>query len=90
MLPITSSPPRNAAGALPIPDGIKERIGLDRARSAWVVIVEANVFTWPGFDLVPQPNGGFVRGVITRGFFERIRDAMLNIRERSRMVDRDG
>jgi hypothetical protein len=87
VLPITSQSPRRAAGAVAIPDEVKARIGLDRARPAWVVTDEANMFTWPGFDLVPQPDGGFVRGTITRGMFERVRDAVL--RARARTVDRD-
>ena len=52
-------------------------MGLDPARDAWVVIDDANVFVWPGFDLVPQVGGGFVRGAVTRAFFERIREAVL-------------
>jgi mRNA-degrading endonuclease toxin of MazEF toxin-antitoxin module len=87
VLPITSRPPRRGGGAVAIPDDVQTRIGLDPARPAWVVIGEANMFTWPGFDLVPQPHGGFVRGEITRGFFERVRDAVL--RGRPRTVDRD-
>src|ERR1700674_4074881 len=59
VLPITS--PRAGANAVPIPDDVKARIGLDRARTAWVVIDDANMFTWPGFDLIPQRGGGFVR-----------------------------
>ena len=55
------------------------------------IIDDANVFDWPGFDLVPQSNGGFVRGTVTRGLFERIRDAVLTARARHRLreVDRD-
>lgn len=89
VLPVTSQLPRGASTALAIPDDIKGRIGLDRARPAWIVIDETNVFTWPGFDLVPQPDGSFVRGVITRGFFERVRDAVLSARTRARAIDRD-
>ena len=89
VLPITSQPPRRTAGAIAIPEAVKARIGLDRARPAWIVIDEANMFAWPGFDLVPQPDGGFVRGVITRGFFERVRAAVLRARGHSRTVDRD-
>jgi hypothetical protein len=64
---------------------------LDRTRAAWVVIDDANMFTWPGFDLIPQPGGGFVRGVVTRGFFIRIRDAVLAMHAagRPRIVRRD-
>jgi hypothetical protein len=68
VLPITSQTPRPSGSAVAVPDEVKARIGLDRSRPAWIIVEEANIFTWPGFDLVPQPNGSFVRGVITRGF----------------------
>jgi hypothetical protein len=76
-----------SVSAIAIPDDVKARIALDRRRPAWIVTDEANMFTWPGFDLIPQRDGGFVRGMITRGFLERIRDALL--RGHTRTVDRD-
>ena len=91
MLPITSQPPRAGATTVAIPDDVKARIGLDRARPAWVVVDDANMFFWPGFDLVPQRGGGFVRALVTRGFFARIRDAVLAVhsRGRPRIIRRD-
>jgi len=91
VLPITSPTPTHSTTAVAIPSDIKARIGLDRRRPAWIVINQANMFTWPGFDLVPQHGGGFVRGVITRGFFATIRDAVIELRSRgaSRVVSRD-
>lgn len=87
VLPITSQAPRSSANAIAIPNEIKNRIGLDQRRPAWIVVGEANAFTWPGFDLVPQRDGNFVRGVVTRGFFFSVRDAMLLLRPR--VVSRD-
>jgi mRNA-degrading endonuclease toxin of MazEF toxin-antitoxin module len=55
VLPITSRAPRSGTTAIAVPDSLKAHVGLDSARPAWVVIDEANVFTWPGYDLVPQP-----------------------------------
>jgi hypothetical protein len=91
VLPITSQAPHSGARAVAIPDEVKPRIGLDRSRPAWIIVEEANVFTWPGFDLVPQPDGGFIRGVITRGLFERVRGALLSSQQprRPRLVERD-
>ena len=91
VLPITSQPPRAGAEAVAVPDDVKRRIGLSRARPAWVVIGDANVFAWPGYDLVPQPGGGFIRGVVTRGFFWLVRDAVLMAyaRGRPRRIQRD-
>lgn len=88
LLPITSQPPRADQSAIAIPDNIKSRIGLDRRRRTWLILDDVNVFTWPGFDLVPQPNGSFVRGVVTRGFFTLVREAAQ--RARPRRTERDG
>jgi hypothetical protein len=91
VLPITSQSPRHGSATLVVPNDIKARIGLDRRRSAWIVLDQANSFTWPGFDLVPQANGRFVRGVLSRGFFATVREAVfaLHSRGRPRIVDRD-
>ena len=91
LLPITSQPPARGTTALAIPNDCKARMGLDRRRRAWVIIDEANCFTWPGFDLVPQSGGGFVRGVVTRGFFALVREAVLGAHARGqpRVVKRD-
>jgi hypothetical protein len=91
VLPITSQKPRAGSEAIAVPDNVKARIGLDRRRSAWVEIDDANIFTWPGFDLVPQSKGAYVRGVVTRGFFLQVRNAVLLIRARGRprSVERD-
>ncbi len=74
-----------------MPSHLIEPMGLDPARDAWVVIDDANVFVWPGFDLVPQVGGGFVCGAVTRAFFERVREAVLAVRPRGRprRLDRD-
>jgi len=91
VLPVTSQAPRAGTTAVAVPDDVKARIGLARALPAWVVIDDANVFGWPGYDLVPQPGGGFVRGVVTRGFFRLVRNAVLaaHARGRPRKVERD-
>jgi hypothetical protein len=87
LLPITSQPPRAHQSAIAIPDNIKSRIGLDRRRHAWLILDDVNIFTWPGFDLIPQQNGGFVRGLVTRGFFALVREAAL--KARPRQTERD-
>jgi hypothetical protein len=50
VLPITHSPPAEASEAVEIPDSVKQRLRLDEGPS-WIVVSEANVFTWPGPDL---------------------------------------
>ena len=56
MLPITHTPPSSPNLAIEIPHVTKRRLGLDDARS-WVVLTEANRFTWPGPDLRPLRRG---------------------------------
>jgi hypothetical protein len=90
VLPITSQAPRNAT-AVAVPSQLHARLGLDPSRPAWVIIDDANVFAWPGFDLVPQPDGGFVRGIASASFFEHIRRAVIAVRSsgKPRTVKRD-
>jgi hypothetical protein len=87
LLPITSQPPGATQNAIAIPDDIKARIGLDRKRGSWLILDDVNVFTWPGFDLVPQADGSFVRGVVTRGFFAHVRETA--VRVGPRQIERD-
>lgn len=91
VLPISSQPPRSGTVAVAIPHEIKSRIGLNPARPAWVVVEDANVFSWPGFDLVPQPGGTFIRGSVTRGFFQQVKRTVLEVhaRGRPRRIERD-
>jgi hypothetical protein len=89
VLPITSRNPGSPAAAIAIPSELKERIGLDRSRDAFVVLDEANIFTWPGFDVIPKVGGGFVRGMVSSGFFRSVREAVYALRAQRRTVDRD-
>jgi hypothetical protein len=91
LLPITSQPPSPGSTVVAVPGNIKDRLGLDANRPAWVVVDDANVFVWPGFDLVPQVDGGFVRGLVTAGFFQQVRDTVIQARSRGRprRIDRD-
>ena len=50
VLPVTHSPPRDAASAVEIPHAVKRQLGLDDARS-WIVVSEGDRFVWPGYDL---------------------------------------
>jgi hypothetical protein len=56
-LPITHAPPRVPEDGLELPSSTKNRLGLDSDRS-WIVLTEANVFTWPGPDLRPVQGNG--------------------------------
>ena len=54
VLPITHTPPARPELAIEIPAITKRRIGLDDDRS-WVVLTEANRFTWPPGQTSAQP-----------------------------------
>jgi hypothetical protein len=75
VLAVTHPPPLDERLAVEIPPAIKRRLRLDDARS-WVVLTEANRFTWPGPDLRPSKPGdasSVVHGPLPYRFFETIR-----------------
>ncbi len=75
VLAVTHTPPVDEHLAVEIPPAIKRRLRLDEARS-WVVLSEANRFTWPGPDLRPAKPGdasSAVYGPLPYRFFETIR-----------------
>jgi hypothetical protein len=75
VLPISHAPPSNPLLAVEIPAAVKRRLKLDDQRS-WVVLAEANRFTWPGPDLRPLRSGdaqSAAYGPLPYGLFEEIR-----------------
>ena len=75
VLPISHTPPSNPLLTVEIPAAVKRRLKLDHQRS-WVVLAEANRFTWPGPDLRPLRPGdaqSTVYGPLPYGLFEEIR-----------------
>ena len=79
VLPITHTPPRDSAHAVEIPAATKRRLGLDDDRS-WIVITEANRFTWPGPDLRPTGSGdatSVVYGELPGELFRNVREKWL-------------
>jgi hypothetical protein len=78
VLPVTHTPPSNAADALEIPAATKQRLGLDSERS-WVVLNEANDFIWPGPDLRPVPGRDLstvAYGFLPPGFMRVLRERL--------------
>jgi hypothetical protein len=89
-LPITHTPPRNPDDAIEIPAITKTRLGLDSDRS-WIVVSEANRFTWPGPDLCPVPGrdaSSVAYGILPPDFFARVRNAFLARFTQNRIVPR--
>ena len=79
VLPVTHAPPSNAAHAIEIPITTKRRLGLDDARS-WIVLTEANRFTWPGPDVRHVKSGepsGFSYGELPAKLYEQVRGQWL-------------
>jgi hypothetical protein len=75
VLPVTHTPPNNAAHAVEIPAATKRRLGLDDSRS-WIVVTESNRFTWPGPDVRPARPGdpsSVVYGLLPKALFDEMR-----------------
>lgn len=81
VLPVTHSPPAQAALAVEIPATVKDRLRLDAERS-WVVLSEWNEFIWPGPDVRRAPGGdtgSIAYGMLPPGLFAIIRDRFLGL-----------
>lgn len=75
VLPVTHTPPNDAAHGVEIPAATKRRLGLDDARS-WIIVTESNRFTWPGPDLRPATPGDpatVAYGLLPKALFDEIR-----------------
>lgn len=87
VLPITHLAPSNAEEAVEIPLKTKLRLGLDDQRS-WVVLTEANLFSWPGPDLRPSVNGDLstiAYGLLPASLFRSVRDRVVDAIRNKRM-----
>ena len=94
VLPITHTPPfqSDTGLAIEIPADTKRRLGLDDAPS-WIMLTEANRFTWPGPDLRMERNGdpsSVVYGLLPERLFERVRTTFLAALKarKARLVER--
>lgn len=81
VLPVTHTPPAYPDLAVEIPPRVKERLGLDAARS-WVIVSEWNEFAWPGPDL-RRAHGGdetsVAYGMLPPNLFSTIRDRFIDL-----------
>ena len=81
VLPVTHSPPSDLTLAMEIPTATKKRLGLDDERS-WVVLTEANQFTWPGPDLRPAVQGDMTSvayGLLPQAFYLQLRARFVDV-----------
>ncbi len=79
VLPITHAAPQPPDEGIELPQPTKLRLGLDGERS-WVIVSEANGFTWPGPDLRFLPGQGpesAAYGFLPPLVFRAVRDRFL-------------
>jgi hypothetical protein len=88
LLPITHSQPSNPEFGIELPQATKRRLKLDEARS-WVMLTEANRFSWPGPDLRPVVRGDATSidyGELPASLFVKIRDGFVALQKKNRSV----
>jgi hypothetical protein len=88
VLPVTHTPPQIPGHALEIPAATKRRLDLDDGRS-WIVVTEANRFTWPGPDLRPTRPGdaaSVVYGELPGDLFRKLREQWLALSAAQRPI----
>jgi hypothetical protein len=85
--PITHSLPQDSSVAVEIPQAVKRYLGLDSERS-WIVLDDFNIFTWPGFDLLPVPGtkGKYEYGLLPPGLFRTIIGKFAELRRQGRIA----
>lgn len=76
--------------SLEIPASVCKSFGLDSARH-WIRFDELNRFTWPDYDLRPEPDGTFHYRVLPRGLFEDLRNGIIEAQKtrRAQLVPRE-
>lgn len=87
VLPVTHTPPEDAALTVEIPPNTKARLGLDGERS-WIILDEANRFVWPGPDLRPVPGdetGRVDYGMLPSALYELVRSKWLAAYDREQV-----
>jgi hypothetical protein len=88
VLPITHTPPQDPAEAIEIPPATKRRLKLDDERS-WIVLAEANRFTWPGPNLRPIKSGDrttILYGELPGDLFRKVRERWLALAAARRSI----
>ena len=88
VLPVTHSAPIDPNSAMEIPPETKRRLGLDDAKS-WIVLNEANDFSWPGPDLRSSVQGDLqtvIYGALPPLFFAALRKRLAA--QRGRLIRR--
>ncbi len=79
-LPVTHTPPYDPQAAVEISHATEMRFGLDDDRS-WIILTEANRFTWPGPDLriLNNDSGSIAYGLLPRALFDQVTAKFLSL-----------
>lgn len=92
VLPITHAPPADPKLAIEIPIQTKQRLCLDDEKS-WIILSEANRFTWAGPDLrmvKPGEPSSVVYGYLPANFFETVKSRFIQIakQQKAKLIKR--
>lgn len=88
VVPITHTPPADAADAIEIPPALKSHLGLDELPS-WIMVTETNEFLWPGPDIRKVPGikpACFDYGMLPPRFFIHLREKILESHLRRKLA----
>ncbi len=89
VVPITHSPPELGEEdmSIEIPSDICKAIGLDEDVN-WVRVNELNTFDWPGnhLRLRPDDQSRIDYGIMPKDFFEQVRDRLVDLMTKRRVV----
>lgn len=79
VMPITTKGEVDGRRTIAVPVAVGQAANLPRPEESMIVIDEANIFTWTGFDLRLTPNGDNSRfGRATPGFVKSVRDRFVS------------
>lgn len=80
VVPITHSEPGPSDIAIEIPVKLARHLGLDGAQH-WIIVSEANQFTWPGFDIEPNRAGNDTYGFVPPALMLRVTQKLAELAE---------
>jgi len=91
ILPITTQRPGDETAAIEIPPKVKQHLGLDPARTSWIILDEANLDIWPSPDMRPIPGspGLYEYGLLPERLTNAVRQAISSAINEKRLATID-
>ncbi len=83
VLPITHTPPKDAADTVELPVRVKRRLGMDAERS-WIIVSESNRFAWPGPGLRPADSDTGYLGPLPPALFQEVKKRFVELARQGR------